>query len=79
MSGLRVEQYEQWWSDNTGDDGAPLAELGPVVVTLARHVQALRARIDLLPDPGFAPGSNATSCACAYDHPDAVCMQHLIR
>jgi hypothetical protein len=42
-------------------------------------VAALRERIDKLPDPTAAeadPRGWDTQCACAYDHPDAVCAVH---
>jgi hypothetical protein len=82
------DEYNRWWQDNTGDDGEMLASLPEPVATLAAHVQALQGRIDSLMDPGEhdlqhnadrRPNGcpcHLIQCACAYDHPDAVCMVH---
>jgi hypothetical protein len=77
------DEYAKWWIENTGNDGEVLASLPEPVATLAAHVMALQERIDGLPDPddhdkahGHDCRCAATQCACAYDHPDAVCMVH---
>jgi hypothetical protein len=51
--------------------------------TLVRHVLALQERIDQLMHPddhdqdhGHDCLCTFVQCACAYDHPDAVCMFH---
>jgi hypothetical protein len=51
--------------------------------TLVRHVAALQDRIDQLMHPddhdqdhGHDCMCSYVQCACAYDHPDAVCMFH---
>lgn len=72
-------EYDSWWFDNTDDRGELLSSLPEPIKTLAAHVQALQARIDKLPDPTDAeadPHGWDTQCACAYDHPDAVCAVH---
>lgn len=72
-------EYFDWWQDNTDDDGELLPSLPEPIATLAAHVMALQARIDKLADPTTAehdPRSWDTQCACAYDHPDAVCAVH---
>lgn len=80
MSLLARDAYDRWWQDHTDDDGELLASLPEPAATLAAHVQALQARIDRLPDPDAANlaelNRRAVRCACAYDHPDAVCMVH---
>jgi hypothetical protein len=77
------DQYTQWWMDNTDDEGELLASLPEPVATLAAHVMALQERIDKLPDPDEhdqAHGRDcrcaAIQCACAYDHPAAICAWH---
>jgi hypothetical protein len=51
--------------------------------TLVRHVLALQGRIDELMHPddhdqlhGIKCRCTFVQCACAYEHPDAVCMVH---
>ena len=71
--------YADWWQEHTDDDGELLASLPEPVATLAAHVMALQARIDKLADPTAVeldPRGWDTRCACAYDHPDAVCAVH---
>ena len=69
---MTVREYEAWWSEHSEDPDLP-----PIVVTLAAHVDALQERINRLPHPDRpGPSTWATQCACAYDHPDAVCMAH---
>lgn len=79
--------YDRWWQDNTDEDGE-LLPLDEPEATLAAHVQELQLRIDRLMDPdehdlqhnaAARPGGcrcYLTRCACAYDHPDAVCAVH---
>lgn len=71
--------YADWWRDNTDADGELLTSLPEPVATLAAHVMALQGRIDKLADPTTVelnPRGWDTQCACAYDHPDAVCAVH---
>jgi hypothetical protein len=74
------DEYLRWWIDNTDDAGELRADLPEPVATLAAHVVALQDRIGRLPAPGEVVDLTrhqwVTSCACAYDHPDAVCMAH---
>jgi len=73
------DEYDNWWNDNTDAEGELLADLPEPVKTLAAHVQALQARIDKLADPTATdadPRGWDTQCACAYDHPEAVCAVH---
>jgi len=82
------EQYDAWWRDNTDADGEVLSVLPEPLATLAAHVQALQGRVDDLMDPDDhiaqhnadrRPGGcpcRLVQCACAYDHPDDVCMVH---
>lgn len=73
------DDYADWWQEHTDDDGELLVSLPEPVATLAAHVMALQERIDKLADPTTAeldPRGWDTRCACAYDHPDAVCMVH---
>jgi hypothetical protein len=88
MDLLTRTEYADWWNDNTDDDGELLPLDDPATATLAAHVQELQLRIDRLMDPDehdaqhnadARPGGcrcYLTRCACAYDHPDAVCMVH---
>jgi hypothetical protein len=76
------DQYDRWWQDNT-DEGGELLPLDEPAATLAAHVMALQGRIDRLMDPdehdkvhGRDCRCMASRCACAYDHPDAVCVFH---
>lgn len=80
---MNREEYNRWWQDNTDDDGELLASLPEPVATLAAHVTALQERVDHLPDPddhdkahGRDCRCKTVQCACAYDHPAAVCMVH---
>lgn len=76
---MRTDEYDLWWQENTDDEGEPLADLPEPIATLAAHVMSLQARIDKLPDPTAVeadPRGWDTQCACAYDHPDAVCAVH---
>lgn len=76
-------EYSRWWQENTDDGGEIVATLPEPAATLAAHVMALWERLDRLTDPdshdkthGKACRCFAAQCACAYDHPDAVCMVH---
>jgi hypothetical protein len=77
------DEYAKWWMDYTNADGELLADLPEPVATLAEHVLALQDRIDNLMSPEAHDLSHGTTCrckfsqcACAYDHPDAICMVH---
>lgn len=77
------DEYGRWWNDATDAAGELLPDLPEPVRTLAAHVMALQGRLDRLPGPddhdrahGHACRCSAAQCACAYDHPDAVCMTH---
>lgn len=79
---LTRDEYAEWWRDNTDDDGE-LRPLDDPEATLAAHIQELQMRIDKLMSPDehdLSHGKDcrcmAGQCACAYDHPDAVCMTH---
>jgi len=75
------DEYDRWWSridDETINHSLPEPER-----TLALHVLALQDRIDQLLEPDEHDRSHArgcrcylSQCACAYDHPDAVCSVH---
>lgn len=74
-------EYGNWWA--RVDDEGLNRTLPEPERTLARHVLALQDRIDQLPSPdqhdrdhGAHCRCRLTQCACAYDHPDAVCMTH---
>lgn len=76
------DDYADWWQEHTDDDGE-LITLPEPIATLAAHVMALQERIDKLPAPddhdkahGFSCRCRDSQCACAYDHPDAVCAVH---
>jgi hypothetical protein len=60
----------------TRQDSDPVVKvvLDALALTI-RHIDALTARIDALPEDG-CPSCGATRCCCAYDHPDDVCMTH---
>lgn len=85
---MTQDEYAKWWMDNTDAYGEFRADLPELVATLAEHVMALQGRIDRLMDPDehdlqhnavARPGGcrcYLTRCACAYDHPGAVCMSH---
>lgn len=73
---MNRDEYARWWNDNTDDDGELLVSLPEPVAALAAHVMALQERIDQLAGPDEKPNEWATPCACAYDHPDAICMTH---
>lgn len=73
-------EYERWWSRI---DDESLRTLPEPERTLTAHVLALQDRIDQLDDPddhdrkhGISCRCMAARCACAYDHPDAVCGTH---
>lgn len=82
------DEYARWWRDNTDQAGELWVDLPEPVATLAAHVMALQERVDKLMDPDehdaqhnarARPGGcrcHLTQCACAYDHPAAVCMIH---
>lgn len=73
--------YDQWWIHHTDNVGELVPDLPEPVATLAAHVMALQERLDNLPGPE-APDREilecpwTTQCACAYDHPEAVCTGH---
>lgn len=71
---LTPGQYLDWWiSLPDGYD-----TLDEPVRTLVHHVQALQARIDLLPDHDECAQFDH-NCCCGYDHPDDICMAHAAR
>jgi hypothetical protein len=61
---MSQQEYNEWWIGQPEDP----AELGEPTSTLVEHVMALQQRIDDLPED--------LNCACAYDHPNDVCMVH---
>lgn len=72
-------EYDRWWIDNTDEGGELLSSLSEPVATLAAHVQALQERIDRLPGPDSTSMNQwSTTCACAYDHPNSLCMVHRV-
>lgn len=60
--GLDQAEYARWWLQTEA------TESDPVIQTLARHVVAFQDKILALPED--------QRCACAYDHPDDICMTH---
>jgi hypothetical protein len=74
------DEYSRWWGGIGWDTSRALEN---PAATLAAHVMALQERIDKLLSPddhdklhGQSCRCMATQCACAYDHPGAVCMTH---
>lgn len=74
------DEYDRWWRGIGWDASKALSS---PTATLAAHVLALQERIDKLSAPdehdrahGLSCRCYATQCACAYDHPDAVCLTH---
>lgn len=57
---VNFAEYDEWWRSVQVDS------LDEPARTLATHVLALQERLRLSGD----------HCACAYDHPDDVCMVH---
>jgi hypothetical protein len=76
------QEYREWfdWADILVSVEGALPE---PTRTLVRHVMALQERIDQLMHPDDHDQSHGSDCrctfvqcACAYEHPDSVCMVH---
>jgi len=70
---LSYDEYNKFWTD-IGFEPENLDD--ELTKTLATHVLALMDRLDTLPYEDFCSCCGAGQCACAYDHPEAVCMVH---
>lgn len=83
---MNQREYSEFWDQVDGISTKVEEPFTEPTQTLIRHVRALQERIDQLMHPadhdrrhGVSCGCYLTRCACAYDHPDAICASHLHR